>query len=263
VKLLPFIFWRQAKPRSADASSGDRIVYAIGDIHGRSDQLERIIRQISDDAGRLAPDSKPALVFLGDYIDRGPDSRGAIDRVLALRAAAQFEVRTLKGNHEAAMLAFMEDPELGPAWTEHGGAQTLASYGVAPPMRRTDAAEWKRARDQLLERLPAAHKSFLLKLELVAIYGDYAFVHAGVRPGVPIMEQRERDLLWIREPFLSHPRPFEKVVVHGHTPNVEPFLGHNRIGIDTGAYATGVLTGLRLEGATRTIIQAVAAGAPP
>jgi serine/threonine protein phosphatase 1 len=254
-------FWRRSKPKSPDASCGDRIVYGIGDVHGRLDQLERIIGQISDDAQRLESASKPVVVFVGDYIDRGPDSKGAIDRVLALRAAQQFEVRTLKGNHEAAMLAFMEDPELGTAWTEHGGAQTLASYGVAPPMRRTDASDWKRARDELAERLPPAHEDFLLNLELVAIYGDYAFVHAGMRPGVPIGEQRERDLLWIREPFLSDTRRFEKVVVHGHTPSVQPFVGRNRIGIDTGAYATGVLTAIRLNGSERVFFQSTEARA--
>ncbi|HEY3797694.1 MAG TPA: metallophosphoesterase family protein [Caulobacteraceae bacterium] len=253
MRLPSLTFWRRSS--APELSSGGRTVYAIGDIHGRLDQLEPLIGQIVDDAPPRGSELPPALIFVGDYVDRGPDSKGVIDRVLALIAEDRFEVRTLKGNHEEAMLAFLANPEFGPAWFEHGGAQTLASYGVAPPVRRTDSADWNRARDELSERLPPSHRAFLQDLELLAAYGDYAFVHAGVRPGVPIAAQREQDLLWIREPFLSEARPFEKVIVHGHTPSVEPFLGRYRIGIDTGAYATGVLTAIRIDGAERRILR--------
>ncbi|HEX7886687.1 MAG TPA: metallophosphoesterase family protein [Phenylobacterium sp.] len=244
------------RPDAPRASTDGRTIYAVGDIHGRLDILDPLLAQIRADVAAEPPKDKPVLVFVGDYVDRGAASRGVVDRVIELQAGDEFEVRALKGNHEEAILAFLDDPNFGPTWSEHGGAQTLTSYGVTAPMLRMAAEDWAKARDDLAEVLPKAHYDFLRRLELVAVYGDYLFVHAGLRPGVPIEDQEEHDLLWIRQDFLATQRPFEKVVVHGHTPEEEAFLGQVRIGIDTGAYATGLLTAVRLRDADRRLIQA-------
>jgi len=248
------------KPRkAAKPTTGDRLVYAVGDVHGRLDLLDPLIRQIADDALRLEPARRPMLVFVGDYIDRGLQSKQVIDRLIALRAEAAFEVRTLKGNHEEAMINFLGDASAGPEWVEYGGGQTLASYGVTQPKLRGDAADWERTREEFGRLIPPSHLAFLANLELIMVVEDYAFVHAGLRPGLSIQDQDEHDLMWIRDVFLNERRPFEKVVVHGHTPEEEPFVGLCRIGIDTGAYATGVLTAVRLMGENRDILQSKAA----
>jgi len=220
--------------------------------------LSRLIETISADAEALAPDLMPALVFLGDYVDRGPDSKSVIDQLIALAASGRFEVRALKGNHEETLLAFLDDAGFGPAWEDFGGKQTLVSYGVASPGSRTQTAEWEKVRSAFGQALPHEHFAFLSNLELMAVYGDYAFVHAGIRPGVALNAQREQDLLWIRDEFLQAKGPFDKVIVHGHTPATEPFVGRFRIGIDTGAYATGVLTAVRLRDAEQTFLASAA-----
>ena len=250
-----FLYWH-AKAVEADAPSttGDALVYAVGDVHGRLDLLNRLIVQICADVVQCAPTHRPSLIFLGDYVDRGPASCGVIDRILALNEEPAFAVRALKGNHEVQMLAFLDDPEQGPAWAQFGGAETLVSYGVAPPQARTDIGAWDEARVALAEAIPPSHLAFLRSLELAVVCGDYVFVHAGLRPGMALEEQSERDLLWIRDEFLSHPGPHAKVVVHGHTPEMEPYNGPHRIGIDTGAYATGTLTAVRLHGEDRRIL---------
>ncbi|MGH3426515.1 MAG: metallophosphoesterase family protein [Mycobacteriales bacterium] len=242
--------------RSRAASTGGRTIYAVGDVHGRLDLLESLLRLIHDDAGKSPPRERAVLVFVGDYIDRGPASRGVIARLIALKSGGEFELRTLKGNHEEALLAFLEDPAVGTAWCDNGGASTLASYGVRPPKLRTDSQGWARVRDDFAEALPADHVTFLRELELAVVYGDYVFVHAGLRPGVPLRAQREHDLLWIRHDFLNWPSAFEKVVVHGHTPAEAAYVGRHRIGIDTGAYATGLLTAVRLHDGECSLIQA-------
>lgn len=239
-----------------EASTGGALIYAIGDIHGRKDLLDRLIDTIVQDIGVVGPGHRPILVFVGDYVDRGPDSRGVIDCVLALEKHPALDVRALKGNHEEQMLAFLDDASEGPAWVEFGGAATMASYGVNPPSARSDAGAWEEARIQLARAVAGDHLAFLKRLELAVVCGDYLFVHAGIRPGVPLNVQSERDLLWIRDDFLSSTEDFEKVVVHGHTPELKPFIGRNRIGIDTGAYATATLTAVRLLGAGREVFQA-------
>jgi serine/threonine protein phosphatase 1 len=244
-----------AKPPLSPASVGDRLVYAVGDVHGRLDLLNALLLQICIDVVEARPDHQPTLIFLGDYVDRGPASKGVIDRILALKLEAAFRVHALKGNHEEQMLAFLADCKQGPVWAEFGGAETLASYGVVPPKLRTDMAAWENARLALEAALPESHTTFLRTLELAIVSGDYVFVHAGLRPGVPLEEQSERDLIWIRDEFLSHGQPFEKVVVHGHTPDAAPHMGQFRIGIDTGAYATGTLTAVRLRNEARFILQ--------
>jgi len=236
------------------ASTDGRLIYAIGDIHGRLDLLEALLRKVAKDAGAARVRQRPVLVFLGDYVDRGPSSKGVIDCIMRLSAVKSLEVRSLKGNHEQAMLDFLDDPEFGPTWVQYGGGPTLTSYGVTAPQGRQPEA-WIAARDALAQAVPAHHLRFLTQLELSAQYGDYFFVHAGLRPGVPIEAQTEQDMLWIRDEFLDERRPFDKVVVHGHSPEAEPVMNAVRIGLDTGAYATGVLTAARLFDRERGLIQ--------
>lgn len=255
--MLGRLFGRQ-RATSAPPTTGGRLVYAVGDVHGRLDVLEPLLRDIAQDVVATTPGERPLLVFLGDYVDRGPDSRRVVDLILRLRAGGHFEVAALKGNHEEALLQFLDDPAFAPTWMEHGGGPTLASYGVQPPPGRTDPDAWARAREALEQALPPEHRQFYEELELIRTVGDYAFVHAGVRPGVPLEQQAERDLLWIRHEFLQGRGPFGKVIVHGHTPSEEPQLTPHRLGVDTGAYATGVLTAVRLHGADQRVIQAKA-----
>ena len=244
------------RPTPPAATTGGRLVYAIGDVHGRIDLLERLLAKIDADAAEVSDEPRPALVFVGDYIDRGQDSRAVIDCVIRLQAEGRYEVRALKGNHEEALLQFLGDAEFGATWAEYGGLQTIASYGITPPHLRTQLGDWEAAQRSLAKALPQPHISFLTRLELTARYGDYVFVHAGIRPGVPLRDQQDHDLLWIRDEFLHSPGPHEAVIVHGHTPEPEPFVGRQRIGIDTGAYATGVLTAVRLHATERNILQA-------
>jgi serine/threonine protein phosphatase 1 len=253
-RLLTRLFGKSPEPPES-TNTGGRLVYAIGDVHGRLDVLQPLVMELARDCARTAASERPFLVFLGDYVDRGPSSAGVIEFILRLVQEGLFEVRALKGNHEEAFLTFLEDPAFGDAWMKHGGAQTLASYGVRPPARN-EIEGWIEARDALAKALPSQHADFLLKLELMTTIGDYAFVHAGVRPGAPLHKQAEHDLLWIRNEFLDSAGPFEKVIVHGHTPSETPQVTPWRLGIDTGAYATGVLTAVRLDDLGARMIQA-------
>ncbi|MGV1014375.1 MAG: metallophosphoesterase family protein [Methyloceanibacter sp.] len=230
-----------------------QIVYAIGDIHGRSDLLASLLRQIEADA-RGSPDKQKTLVFVGDYVDRGPDSRRVVDLLLNSLPRG-FNARFLKGNHEAMLLDFLTEPGRLDQWLLNGGAATMASYGVD-----IDALEQARARpgtwrDAFAAVLPEAHLDFFKQLELSLSLGDYLFVHAGVRPEVPLEAQTEIDLVWIRAPFLDWTGPFGKMVVHGHTPGKAPVIRANRIGIDTGACFSNRLTALRLEGESQKFLQ--------
>jgi serine/threonine protein phosphatase 1 len=245
--------------RSADEApptTGGRLVYAIGDVHGRLDVLQPLLRDIAEDAAATRPAEPPLLVFLGDYIDRGPQSRRVVDLVLKLKADAAFEVVALKGNHEDALLQFLDDPGFAAAWMEHGGGPTLASYGVYRSPALVDPAGWEPERDAFAAALAGAHLGFYCGLELMRVVGDYAFVHAGVRPGVALEAQTEHDLLWIRYEFLQDRGPFGKVIVHGHTPMEEPQLLKHRLSLDTGAFATGVLSAVRLHRHEQRVIQA-------
>ncbi len=227
-------------------------VYAVGDIHGRADLLARLHRFIRADA-ESARVRRKVLVYLGDYVDRGYQSREVINMLVHMPLGG-FESVHIKGNHEDLMLDYLDGGD-GRIWLFNGGDATLDSYDVSVFDPYLRGSELERLRRRLLAELPAEHLAFLRRLTIRHTVGDYLFVHAGVRPGVPLDDQREKDLIWIRGPFLDATDDFGKVVVHGHTISMAPELKDNRIGIDTGAYATNRLTCLVLEGADRRILQ--------
>ena len=229
------------------------LLYAIGDIHGRLDLLRSLLAQIEADARKQAGARQRTLVFLGDYVDRGPDSRGVVAELIA-GPPQGFDTHYLKGNHEVILLNFLEDAQQLDHWLMNGGEATMQSYGVdtgALARGRARPETWRRA---FAEALPQSHLRFFRNLKLSVSFGDYLFVHAGVRPGVPLAAQNEEDLVWIRRPFLDHTGPFGKVVVHGHTPAHVPVVRPNRIGIDTGAVLTDRLTALRLRDGVREFL---------
>lgn len=228
------------KPRLPD---GIRI-YAVGDVHGCADLLRRVFAAIDLHLSRAGP-ARALHVFLGDYIDRGPDSRETID--LLIDRGRRHESIFLKGNHEAFLAEVMQDAARLDAWKEFGGIQTLMSYGITPSLK-PDSDEGNRLVQELLNRIPFQHRQFFRGLRSSFVCGDFFFVHAGVRPGVPLRRQREEDLLWIRDEFLQSEADFGKFIVHGHTPVPTPDVRRNRINIDTGAYATGILTLLTIQG---------------
>ena len=232
------------------------VVWAVGDIHGRLDLLQPLVEAIVADLHASAATRK-VVVFLGDYIDRGPDSRGVIRLLAGLSIVKGIEWRFLKGNHEQAMLGFLSDPSAGAKWCEYGGDNALRSYGLRVPdlAHRTEA--WARVAADLRHKLTDREIEFLENLELSLTVGDYFFSHAGARPGVALDRQMAEDLMWIRQPFLNSPTAFEQVVVHGHTPTARVHADHRRIGIDTKAYHSGELSAVRLEGFERGLLQAI------
>jgi serine/threonine protein phosphatase 1 len=233
----------------------DAVVYAVGDVHGCDELLAALLEQLASDAREREPGLRHDLIFLGDYIDRGPDSRRAIDHVLAAMADPLWTVTALKGNHEDALLRFLDDPSRWPVWADYGASSTLLSYGVPPPTPQDGPEVWAEARDRLEAAMPLDHIELMRTLALTAEREDYFFVHAGVRPHVPLDQQTERDLLWIREDFMRRPAAFEKVIVHGHTP-AEAIIGDGRIALDTVAYATGALSAIKLKDANQILFQA-------
>jgi serine/threonine protein phosphatase 1 len=232
------------------------VVWAVGDIHGRLDLLRPMVEAIAADLHASGADRK-VVVFLGDYIDRGPDSRGVLRLLAGLSGAQGVEWRFLKGNHEQAMLEFLDDPSSGARWCEYGGDSALRSYGLRPPELAHRAEAWAPVAADLRHRLTKRERTFLENLELSVTVGGYFFTHAGARPGVALDRQSPEDLLWIRRPFLDSRAAFERVIVHGHTPTAEVYADQRRIGIDTKAYESGVLTALRLSGKERTVTQAI------
>ncbi|GAA0611232.1 metallophosphoesterase family protein [Brevundimonas kwangchunensis] len=231
------------------------VVWAVGDIHGCLDLLKGLVDQIMVDAAATTAERK-VVIFLGDYIDRGPDSRGVLEYLLKLPRDIGIEWRFLKGNHEEAMLKFLDDPSFGPNWCEYGGDAALASYGLKPPEIRHRVEAWARVSADLDHKVTTAERDFLNSLEYSVSIGDYFFAHAGARPGVALDRQSERDLMWIRGRFLDDETPFEKVVVHGHTPTTSVYSDHRRIGVDTKAYASGELSAISLSGCRRTVLTA-------
>lgn len=229
-----------------------RRVYCIGDIHGRLDLLEELHGQILNDCSRF--DGEKSIVYLGDYIDRGAQSKQVLD-LLIEQPLADFESVHLLGNHEHAMLDFLRNPAgIGAAWLSFGGQVTCLSYGIDPGriMMNTDLEQLRR---ELAEKLPQSHLDFLSNLPLTHVEGSYYFVHAGIRPEEAIEDQQAGDLLWIREEFTQSRLCHEYIIVHGHTISLEVESLPNRIGIDTGAYQTGVLTALVLEGSGQRLLQ--------
>lgn len=226
-----------------------RVGYAVGDIHGCADLLAAMLTEIETRAAEdVREGGQPVLVFLGDYVDRGGDSAGVIELLLSGRPA-NCERRYLRGNHEQAMVAFMEDPVPNRRWLLHGGAETMLSYGVQPPPLMGGSDEdWSQAAEALKRAVPAPHRAFLDGLERYVELGGYAFVHAGVDSERPLADQPDDVLFWTRARFLSDRRRFSHKIVHGHTPVDRPFVDDRRIALDTGAYASGTLTAARFEG---------------
>jgi serine/threonine protein phosphatase 1 len=218
-------------------------IYAVGDVHGCIDLLDGLLARI--DAHLAAHPAVASFeIYLGDYIDRGLASKQVIDRLIA-RAQVRDTI-CLRGNHETFATGFLKRPVLLNEWRQYGGLQTLLSYGLVPS-RNLNSTEQTRLAAAFDHALPDNHRRFLEDLKFSFVCGDFFFVHAGIRPGIPLAKQRARDLLWIREDFLQCEDTFSKIIVHGHTPVQEPDIRHNRINIDTGAYATGRLTCLMLE----------------
>jgi serine/threonine protein phosphatase 1 len=233
--------WSRPAAPTASAPAGSRI-YAIGDIHGRLDLRLQLETKIAADAGRSRADRR-VIVYLGDYVDRGPDSHAVVEH-LAKNSLDGFERVLLKGNHEDMMIRFLAGEPVARIWFMNGGMQTLRSYGVTGLVEDLPAI----ARAALARNVPDHHRDFFSGLALNHVEGDYLFVHAGIRPGLALARQEEADLLWIREEFLDSAADHGKVVVHGHTITPKPERLANRIGIDTGAFMTGRLTALALEG---------------
>ena len=246
---LPGIQRLQVGGRRPALPEGVRI-YAIGDIHGCLDLLDGLLAQIQHDISSR-PAVRPILVFLGDYIDRGPSSRGTIDRLVVL--AESNEAVFLKGNHEQIAINCLRDRGLFERWMRLGGLQTLTSYGIQPD-GYSDDEQIVRLQAAFHDALPQHHFRFFRDLQNSFSCGDFFFAHAGVKPGVALSQQKENDLLWIRQEFLSCNDDFGKIVVHGHTPARDVEVTSNRIDVDTGAFATGRLTCLVIDETTLSVI---------
>ena len=250
------LFSRSAKPapRETRVPSGQRI-YAIGDIHGRLDLLDQLLAQIdSDHAAR--PSAEQHLILLGDLIDRGPASRGVIERVMQL-ARQRTNFRCLGGNHEDLLLRTLSgDTKSAAVFHRVGGRETLLSYGVSES--DYENADFPTLCDLAKRHVPEDHAAFVASLEDYVAAGDYLFVHAGISPGKPLAAQLSEELRWIRREFTECDEAFEKFVIHGHTITEAVDLRTNRIGIDTGAYATNRLTAIGLEGGDRWFLSTLA-----
>ena len=229
-------------------------VYAVGDIHGRADLLEILLGRIAADAARHPEDRERCVVFLGDYVDRGTTSRAVVDRLLSDPLPGFGTVRLL-GNHEEALLDFLDGRGGGMDWLSYGGLETLMSYGVPLRALPTDPGRAAELRAALAEALPPQHIAFYRSCTLYHLLGDFLFVHAGVRPGVSLQDQDPQDLLWIRDEFLRVNDPLPgKVVVHGHTICDLPQDRGHRINVDTGAFVSGRLTCLVIRGSDRRFL---------
>jgi serine/threonine protein phosphatase 1 len=219
-------------------------LYAIGDIHGRLDLLEAMHGRIGADIAARQP-ADWRIMHLGDYTDRGPSSKGVLDFLIAARAR-DSRIICLMGNHDFGLLEFLAKPDPYDLFATNGGEETARSYGVE--LRMATGAELAASAKALRAAIPAGHTEFLRTLPRFAIFGDFFFCHAGVRPGVGLERQDPDDLIWIRDEFLDHPGLYEKIVVHGHTPSDEPEVMPNRINVDTGAFYSGVLTCAVIDG---------------
>jgi serine/threonine protein phosphatase 1 len=238
-------------PRRTFRAPPNSCIYAIGDIHGRADLLDALYRRIQADQTKA---ERRVVVHVGDYVDRGDRSRAVIDLIMS-KPLAGFECASLRGNHEQLMLDFLDNAAVGTMWFANGGDATLASYRVGLKGGGDRDTIMLRLQQEFRDKLPPEHREFLSALKLMHREGDYLFVHAGIRPGVPLDAQAAEDVLWIREEFLHSNADHGACVVHGHTISDQPQFKPNRIGIDTGAFMTGRLTCLVLENDTQRVLQ--------
>jgi serine/threonine protein phosphatase 1 len=243
------IFRPKAVSRLPSVPAGERY-YVVGDIHGQLDLYKALIKAVEAHDAVSVP-AQSEVVLLGDLVDRGPDSAGVIAKTRKWQK--KRKVRVLAGNHEEMFLQAFKKPDILRHFLKHGGRETILSYGLTK--KQFNAMTLDELFEKLPKIVPQADRDYLKSFEDMIIAGDYAFVHAGIDPAVPIAEQKRSDLRWIRDRFLDHDGPLEKVVVHGHTIFDEVMDCGNRIGIDTGAFRTGVLTALILEGDQRHILQ--------
>jgi serine/threonine protein phosphatase 1 len=230
------------------------LLYAIGDVHGRLDLLAEMHAQIAADIMRVRP-ADWRIVHLGDYVDRGPDSRGVIEFLLRQTAMDGRNI-SLAGNHDIGFLDFLAEPQPDGLFALYGGVQTAQSYGVELDL--ADMVGFGESCGALAAAVPRSHVDFLRGLGRCASFGDFFFCHAGIRPGVALDAQDPLDLIWIRGDFHRHQELFPKVVVHGHTPVSEPEICANRVNVDTGAFASGRLTALVIDGAKKRLLTAEA-----
>jgi serine/threonine protein phosphatase 1 len=256
--------WNRSAQKTKAEMVPEVVAYAVGDVHGSARLLRAMIARLLADSA-LHVGKRATIVFLGDYVDKGDDSRGVIEELMRAKVDPRADWVMLKGNHEDALLTFLRRPDYGPQWMSIGGAQTLNSYGVLAPPRGAEPGLWATAAATLRRAMGARHLSFLQSLPTSHRLGGYFFAHAGVRPGVDLDAQDDNDLMWIRGPFLKDKAPLPAVVVHGHSPDLEPYRDYRRIGVDTGAYATGRLTAVRLLGAQAALVTVSTADleAPP
>ena len=236
---------------SARAPEGMRL-YAIGDVHGRRDLLVRMHEAIDAEIARDRPGDW-RIVHLGDYCDRGPDTKGVLDFIIA-RQAEDARILSLRGNHDDGMLNFLKASGEWRIFTNNGGETTASSYGVQADFSTPWTLE--ASRDALNAAMPAAHRAFLEALPYQADFGDFMFCHAGVRPGVPLDGQYPQDLIWIRDAFLHHDGLYARVIVHGHTPVDGVDIRRNRVNLDTRAFASGRLSAIAIEGDGKRILEA-------
>jgi serine/threonine protein phosphatase 1 len=236
--------------KDAKGPEGLRI-YAIGDIHGRLDLLKAMHNAIAAHlAEQPAPDWR--ILHLGDYVDRGPDSRGVLDFLIEAQDA-EPRIASLAGNHDVSFLDFLAEPNPDGLFALNGGRQTGLSYGVE--LDFIDPSAFPEQSEAFRQAVPEAHRAFMRSLTFSQTFGDFFFCHAGIAPDVPLEEQKPRDLIWIRDRFLDHAGLHPKVVVHGHTPSAEPEVWPNRVNVDTGAFASGVLTAFVIDGEDKLIMQ--------
>ncbi len=251
--MLKTLFARRKLSAGPPRTPDDTRVYAVGDIHGRLDLLTDMRQRIAEDAATAAG-KRCVVVYLGDYIDRGADSAGVIE-CLAGDPVTGCEQVCLMGNHEEMLLTFLDDASIGSMWVTNGGDTTLLSYGSGASGEATADERIKGMQRSLREKLPPRHEHFMRTLRLCHVEGGYAFVHAGIAPRKSLEKQTSRDLLWIRDEFLRSEHDHGHCIVHGHTIYEQPDFRANRIGIDTGAYFSGVLTCLVLDGEEKRLLQ--------
>ncbi|MBE7183500.1 MAG: serine/threonine protein phosphatase [Methylobacterium mesophilicum] len=236
--------------QDARAPEGMRL-YAIGDVHGCRDLLAAMHRRIFAEIDRDKPEDW-RVIHLGDYVDRGPDAKGVLDLIIEAQERDR-RVLALGGNHDVGLLDFIGNPDAYGLFAQYGGEDTARSYGV--DLRFGDPRSMMEGHAKLVDAIPRAHLDFLLRLEFQAAFGDVFFCHAGIRPGRPLDGQTREDLIWIRDVFLDWEGLHPKLVVHGHTPVPAPDIRPNRVNLDTGAFRTGRLSALAIEGADKRLIE--------